>query len=135
MQAGEQDFFYLSSLDDRVRPKRFYFQPGERAYRVELIYEHDAWRNDTRITMPKWRVGRATTLDDAVAPHMAHVERAYALQAGREIRVMVMNDQVDDAQAIVMSKEIARAIETEATYPGQVRVVVVRETRASDYAR
>ena len=60
---------------------------------------------------------------------------AYALQAGREIRVMVMNDQVDDAQAIVMSKEIARAIETEATYPGQVRVVVVRETRASDYAR
>jgi ribonuclease Y len=55
--------------------------------------------------------------------------------AGREIRVMVMNDQVDDAQAVVMSKEIARAIETEATYPGQVRVVVVRETRASDYAR
>jgi hypothetical protein len=81
VQAGDQDFFYLSSLDDRVRPKRFYFQPGERAYRAELVYEHDAWRNDTRITMPKWRVGRATTLDDAIAPHMAHVERAYALPA------------------------------------------------------
>ena len=76
-------------------------------------------------------------LDDleAICKRFNGVERAYALQAGREIRVMVMNDQVDDAQAIVMSKEIARAIETEATYPGQVRVVVVRETRASDYAR
>jgi ribonuclease Y len=76
-------------------------------------------------------------LDDleAICKRFTGVERAYALQAGREIRVMVMNDQVDDAAAIVMSKEIARAIETEATYPGQVRVVVVRETRASDYAR
>ena len=76
-------------------------------------------------------------LDDleAICKRFNGVERAYALQAGREIRVMVMNDQVDDSQAIVMSKEIARAIESEATYPGQVRVVVVRETRASDYAR
>jgi ribonuclease Y len=76
-------------------------------------------------------------LDDleAICKRFGGVERAFALQAGREIRVMVMNDQVDDAQATVMSKEIARAIETEATYPGQVRVVVVRETRASDYAR
>jgi ribonuclease Y len=76
-------------------------------------------------------------LDDleAICKRFSGVERAYALQAGREIRVMVMNDQIDDAQATVMSKEIARAIETEATYPGQVRVVVVRETRASDYAR
>jgi len=76
-------------------------------------------------------------LDDleTICKRFNGVERAYALMAGREVRVMVMNDQVDDAQAIVMSKEIARAIETEATYPGQVRVVVVRETRASDYAR
>ena len=76
-------------------------------------------------------------LDDleAICKRFAGVDRAYALQAGREIRVMVMNDQVDDAQSIVMSKQIARAIENEATYPGQVRVVVVRETRASDYAR
>jgi hypothetical protein len=80
VQAGEQDFFYLSSLDNRVRPKRFYFQPGERAYRVEAVYEHDAWRNDTRLTVPRWRVGRAPSLDDAVAPHMAHVERAFGLQ-------------------------------------------------------
>ena len=76
-------------------------------------------------------------LDDleAICKRFNGVERAYALMAGREIRVMVMNDQIDDGQAVIMSKEIARAIENEATYPGQVRVVVVRETRASDYAR
>jgi ribonuclease Y len=76
-------------------------------------------------------------LDDleAICKRFTGVERAFALQAGREVRVMVMNDQVDDAQATMMSKDIARAIEAEASYPGQVRVVVVRETRASDYAR
>ena len=79
VQASDQDFWYLSSLDERVRPKRFHFQPGERAYRVEAVYEHDAWRNDRRVVVPTWRVGRATSLDGAVAPHMAHVERAYAL--------------------------------------------------------
>jgi hypothetical protein len=80
VQAGERDVWYLSSLDGRVRPKRFYFQPGERAYRVEAVYEHDGWRNDTRLTVPRWRLGRATSLDDAVAPHMAHVEQAFGLQ-------------------------------------------------------
>lgn len=76
-------------------------------------------------------------LDDleTICRRFQGVDRAYALQSGREVRVMVMNDRIDDAQAIVMSKEIARAIETEATYAGQVRVIVVRETRASDYAR
>jgi ribonucrease Y len=63
------------------------------------------------------------------------VTRAYALQAGREVRVLVENDKIDDNQARLLSKDIARRIENEATYAGQVRVVVVRETRASDYAR
>lgn len=76
-------------------------------------------------------------LDDleAICRRFHGVDRAFALQSGREVRVMVMNDRIDDAQAVVISKEIARAIESESTYPGQVRVVVVRETRASDYAR
>ena len=63
------------------------------------------------------------------------VEQAFALQAGREVRVMVMNDKVDDAQAVMLSKEIARKLESDASYAGHVRVVVVRETRASEYAR
>jgi len=79
VQAGDRDFVALSSLDDRVRPKRFYFQPGERAYRVELVYEHDAWRDDRRVVVPRWRIARAVTVDAAAAPHFAHVERAYRL--------------------------------------------------------
>jgi ribonucrease Y len=72
---------------------------------------------------------------EAICRRFGGVDKAYALQAGREVRVMVQNDQVDDAQALMLSKEIARAIEHEATYAGSVRVVVLRETRASDYAR
>ena len=45
VQTGPDDFLFISPLDDKVRPKRFYFQPGEKAYRVEAIYEHDGWRN------------------------------------------------------------------------------------------
>ncbi len=63
------------------------------------------------------------------------VEKAYALLAGREVHVMVRNDEVDDAQALMLSKDIARKIEDESTYAGSVRVVVLRETRASEYAR
>ena len=76
-------------------------------------------------------------LDDleAICGRFEGVQKAFALQAGREVRVIVHNDKVDDARALLLSKEIAKTIENEATYPGQVRVVVVRETRASDYAR
>ena len=79
VQAGPTDFFFASSLDERVRPKRFYFQPGERAYRMELIHEHDGWRNDLRVSVPRWRIGRTTSLEAAVDPHLAHVERVYTL--------------------------------------------------------
>ena len=63
------------------------------------------------------------------------VEKTYAIQAGREIRVLVQNSQVSDDQAFVLSKEIARKIEDELTYPGQIKVTVIRETRAVDFAR
>jgi ribonuclease Y len=63
------------------------------------------------------------------------VEKVFALQAGREIRVMVDNAQVSDEQAIMLSRDLAKRIELEATYAGQVRVCVVRQTRATDYAK
>jgi ribonuclease Y len=72
---------------------------------------------------------------EAICTRFEGVHKAFALQAGREVRVMVQSDKVDDARALVLSKDLARAIEAEASYPGQIRVVVVRETRASDYAR
>lgn len=63
------------------------------------------------------------------------VEKTYAIQAGREIRVMVSSAKVSDNDAYTLSRDIARKIEDELTYPGQVKVCVIRETRAVDYAR
>jgi hypothetical protein len=79
VQSGDQAFTALSSLDDRVRSKRFYFQPGEQGYRVELVHEVEGWLNLKQVQVPPWRIGRATTLEAAVAPHYAHLERAYHL--------------------------------------------------------
>jgi ribonuclease Y len=63
------------------------------------------------------------------------VTSCYAIQAGREVRVMVSSEIVSDDQSHVMAKDIARKIEGEMTYPGQIRVNVIRETRATDYAK
>jgi ribonuclease Y len=63
------------------------------------------------------------------------VERVFAIQAGREIRVVVTPEQVDDARMTALSEEIARRIESELQYPGQIKVVVIRESRAVDFAR
>ena len=63
------------------------------------------------------------------------VESCYAIQAGREIRVMVSSDKVNDAHAHVLAREIAQKIEEEMTYPGQIKVNVIRETRAVGYAK
>ncbi len=63
------------------------------------------------------------------------VQRSFAIQAGREVRVIVEHDKVNDDQAAMLSREIARKIEDELTYPGQIRVTVIREVRASEIAR
>jgi ribonuclease Y len=63
------------------------------------------------------------------------VERAFAVQAGREMRVIVDNAKVSDEGAVMLSRDIARKVESDLTYPGQIRVTVIRETRAVDIAR
>lgn len=72
---------------------------------------------------------------EEIANNHEGVERTYAIQAGREVRVMVKPEVVDDAASIVLAHDIAHQIENEMQYPGQVKVVVVRESRAVDYAK
>jgi ribonuclease Y len=79
-------------------------------------------------------VKRLRDLEEIATRHTG-VDRVYAMQAGREIRVMVAPAEIDDDGAILLSKEIARAIEHELEYPGQIKVTVIRESRATDYAK
>ncbi len=72
---------------------------------------------------------------ERIANSFPGVEKSYAIQAGREVRIMVEHHRVDDARAQGLAGEIARRIEKELQYPGQIRVTVIRETRAVDYAK
>jgi ribonuclease Y len=63
------------------------------------------------------------------------VEKVYALQAGREVRVIVKPGEIDDDQAALLSHEIARDIEAELEYPGQIKVTVIRESRSTEFAK
>ncbi|OGY46417.1 MAG: ribonuclease Y [Candidatus Buchananbacteria bacterium RIFCSPHIGHO2_02_FULL_45_11b] len=72
---------------------------------------------------------------EKVAATFAGVDKAYAIQAGREIRIFVMPDEIDDLAAIKLAKEIAKKIEDELKYPGEIKVTVIREKRIIEYAR
>ncbi|HUZ35076.1 MAG TPA: ribonuclease Y [Streptosporangiaceae bacterium] len=79
-------------------------------------------------------VKRLERLEQIAGAHDG-VEKVFAMQAGREIRVMVKPDRVDDIQAQVIARDVAKQVEEELTYPGQIRVTVVRESRATEFAR
>ena len=72
---------------------------------------------------------------EGIADSFQGVSKAFALQAGREIRIVVESEQVSDEETVWLSKDIARRIENELEYPGQIKVTVIRETRAVEYAR
>ena len=72
---------------------------------------------------------------EGIADSFEGVSKSFALQAGREIRILVQSEQVSDEDAVWLSKDIARRIENELEYPGQIKVTVIRETRAVDYAK
>jgi len=72
---------------------------------------------------------------EGIADSFQGVSKAFALQAGREIRIVVESDRVSDEETVWLSRDIARRIENELEYPGQIKVTVIRETRAVEYAR
>jgi len=77
---------------------------------------------------------RVKDLED-IAADFPGVEKSFAIQAGREVRIMVKPDKIDDLAAVRLARDISKKIEESLTYPGQIRVVVIRETTAIDYAK
>ncbi|GAA4046639.1 ribonuclease Y [Nonomuraea soli] len=72
---------------------------------------------------------------EEIASSFEGVEKVFAMQAGREIRIMVKPENIDDIQAQVIARDMAKQVEEELTYPGQIRITVVRESRATEFAR
>jgi ribonuclease Y len=72
---------------------------------------------------------------ESMATEFKGVGKAYAIQAGRELRVVVESDRVSDEEALWLARDVAKKVESELTYPGQIKVTVIRETRAVEYAR
>ncbi len=72
---------------------------------------------------------------ETIAESFEGVEKSYAIQAGREIRILVKPELIDDLKAAGLTREIVKKIESELEYPGQIKVIVIRETRNIDYAK
>jgi ribonuclease Y len=72
---------------------------------------------------------------EELAASFKGVQKSFAIQAGREIRIIVDSVRLSDDEAILLSRDIARKIESELTYPGQIKVTVIRETRSIEYAK
>jgi len=93
-----------------------------------------AARPGARREMVDTYIKRLEELEE-LADSFPGVEKSFAIQAGREVRIVVEPDSVDDAGAQQLARDVARKVENEMTYPGQIKVTVVRETRASAVAQ
>ena len=91
-------------------------------------------RPGARKEMLQTYVKRLEDLEN-IANSFEGVEKSYAIQAGRDLRIIVDSKKIQDAEAILLSQDIAKSIEAQLTYPGQIRVTVIRETRAVEFAR
>jgi ribonuclease Y len=104
------------------------------AYIVEAADAISGARPGARRESMETYIKRVKTLED-IANTFEGVDQSYALQAGREVRIIVRPETVDEYKALQMARDIARKIEETMQYPGQIKVQVIRETRAVDYAK
>ncbi len=108
--------------------------PSLEAMNVQAADAISAARPGARRDILESYVKRLEKLE-GIADSFKGVSKSFALQAGREIRIMVESEKISDEEAVWLSKDIARRIENELEYPGQIKVTVIRETRAVDYAK
>jgi ribonuclease Y len=114
-----------------------HFDVEFRTLEAQLVQAADALsaaRPGARREILETYVKRLEKLEN-LADSFEGVSKCYALQAGRELRIMVESDKVSDEQAFCLTRNIARKIENELQYPGQIKVTVIREMRVVDYAR
>ena len=86
-------------------------------------------RSSWKPMLSAWRISRGLPAE------FPGITKAYAIQAGRELRIIVESGSVTDADVVLLSRDVAKKIESELTYPGQIKVTVIREIRAVDYAK
>ncbi|NPV05884.1 MAG: ribonuclease Y [Syntrophaceae bacterium] len=101
---------------------------------VQVADTLSAARPGARREMLETYVKRLQELE-GIAKSFNGVESCFAIQAGREIRILVQNDKISDDESLILCKDIVKKIESELTYPGQIKVTVIRETRVTDFAR
>ncbi|OPY12497.1 MAG: Ribonuclease Y [Syntrophaceae bacterium PtaB.Bin038] len=101
---------------------------------VQVADTLSAARPGARREMLETYVKRLQELE-GIAKSFNGVESCFAIQAGREIRILVHNEKISDDESLILCKDIVKKIESELTYPGQIKVTVIRETRVTDFAR
>jgi len=100
-------------------------------YRRRIHYR----RRDRVLVEKCWKLTLRLEELEKIAHSFNGVDKCFAIQAGREIRILVENEKISDNDAVMLCKDIIKKIESELTYPGQIKVTVIRETRISDYAK
>jgi hypothetical protein len=81
VRRSETEHFFISSLDDRVRAKRYYLQPGPNGYKLEAVWEVEGWKNERSVRVPTWRLGTVREAVTAYRAHYEHIARAYRIPA------------------------------------------------------
>ena len=99
---------------------------------VDILDQHR--KENPVVIINKDTDSRLKQLED-ITNQFKGVDKSFAIQAGREIRIMVVPEQVSDADMVLLARDIAKQIEFELEYPGQIKVNVIRESRVTDYAK